>query len=141
MKDDQVLRISADFENYKKRSAREINEFKKFANKSLIKELLPVIDNLESALNLSKNDKQVDTNLIEGIDMTLKELFKILKKFNVKPIKSIGKPFDPTFHQAIIQEKTNNYPKNTVIDELQKGYMMYDKLVRPSMVTVSALKQ
>ncbi len=137
---DRFLRISAEFENYKKRSEREINEFRKYANESLIKEILSVADNLERALDSSRSDKQADTGLVEGVDMTLKEILNIFEKFSVKPVDSLGKLFDPAFHQAVMQEETDSYPGNTVINEIQKGYMMHDRLIRPAMVVVSTSK-
>lgn len=98
---DRFLRVSAEFENYKKRSVREMDEFRKFANESLIREMLTVVDNLERALNSSNNDNQANSHIAEGVDMTLKEILKVFEKFNVKPIEALGKPFDPNFHQAV----------------------------------------
>jgi molecular chaperone GrpE len=123
---DRFLRVSAEFENYKKRSAREMSEFKKFANESLIKELLIVVDNIERAINSSKDEGNSNNGLIEGIDMTLKELLKIFEKFSVKQVESLGKPFDPNFHQAVMQQENDEYPHNTVINELQKGYLIIE---------------
>ncbi len=137
---DRFLRVSAEFENYKKRSVREMDEFRKFANESLIREMLTVVDNLERALNSSNNDNQKNSPIAEGVDMTLKEILKVFKKFNVKPIEALGKPFDPNFHQAAMQEETNEHPENTVLNELEKGYMIHDRLLRPAMVVVSMPK-
>lgn len=137
---DRFLRVSAEFENYKKRSAREIDEFRKFANESLIREMLTVVDNLERALNSSNNDNQANSHIAEGVDMTLKEILKVFEKFNVKPIVALGKPFDPNFHQAAMREETNERPENTVLNELEKGYMIHDRLLRPAMVVVSMPK-
>lgn len=137
---DRFLRVSAEFENYKKRSAREMSEFRKFSNESLIKEMLSVVDNLERALDSSRSDKQADTGLVQGVDMTLKEILNIFEKFSVKPVESLGKPFDPAFHQAVMQEETDGHPENIVTNEMQKGYMMHDRLIRPSMVAVSTTK-
>ena len=137
---DRFLRVSAEFENYKKRSAREMDEFRKFANESLIREMLTVVDNLERALNSSNNDNQANSHIAEGVDMTLKEILKVFEKFNVKPIEALGKPFDPNFHQAAMQEETNEHPENTVLNELEKGYMIHDRLLRPAMVVVSMPK-
>ena len=137
---DRFLRVSAEFENYKKRSAREMSEFRKFSNESLIKEMLSVVDNLERALDSSRSDKQADTGLVEGVDMTLKEILNIFEKFSVRPVESLGKPFDPAFHQAVMQEETDAHPENIVTNEMQKGYMMHDRLIRPSMVAVSTSK-
>ncbi len=137
---DRFLRVSAEFENYKKRSAREMDEFRKFANESLLREMLTVVDNLERALNSSNNDNQANSHIAEGVDMTLKEILKVFEKFNVKPIEALGKPFDPNFHQAAMREETNEHPENTVLNELEKGYMIHDRLLRPAMVVVSMPK-
>ncbi len=138
---DRFLRVSAEFENYKKRSAREMSEFKKFANESLIKELLLVVDNMERAINSSKDEGNSNNGLVEGIDMTLKELLKIFEKFGVKQVESMGKPFDPNFHQAVMQQENDEHPNNTVINELQKGYIINERLLRPAMVVVSMAKE
>lgn len=137
---DRLLRVSADFENYKKRVAREMEDFKKFANQSLIKELLPVIDNLEMALKSSAEDKNVAQKLIDGVDLTYKEILKIFEKQCVAQIEALGQPFDPNFHEAVMREETDDHPENTVTNELQKGYLMHDRLIRPSMVVVAMPK-
>lgn len=137
---DRFLRISAEFENYKKRSAREMDDCRKYSNQSLIKEMLAVVDNLERALNSSNGNSSIDKCMADGVILTLKEILKVFEKFNVKPIESIGQSFDPNFHQAMMQEETDDYPENTVITELQKGYMIHDRLLRPSMVVVAASK-
>jgi len=137
---DRFLRVSAEFENYKKRSAREMDDLRKYANQSLIVEMLAVVDNLERALNSSNGNSSNDKCMADGVNLTLKEILKVFEKFNVKPIESIGQPFDPNFHQAMMQEETDDYPENTVITELQKGYMIHDRLLRPSMVVVAASK-
>ncbi len=133
---DRILRISAEFDNYKKRSAKEMDDFRKFANESLFKRLLTVVDNLERAI--ASGEEGADAKaLLEGIKMTHKEIVKFLESFNVKPVEAQGKPFDPVFHQAVTQQESNDYPDNTVINELQKGYLLHDRLIRPSMVVVS----
>ena len=137
---DRFLRVSAEFENYKKRSAREMDDLRKYANQSLIVEMLAVVDNLERALISSNGNSSNDKCMADGVNLTLKEILKVFEKFNVKPIESIGQPFDPNFHQAMMQEETDDYPENTVITELQKGYMIHDRLLRPSMVVVAAAK-
>jgi len=134
---DRLLRLSAEFENYKKRSSREIEEFRKFANQSLIKEMLSVVDNLELAMNSTNSHKAIDKDLLQGLEMTHREILKVFEKFNVKPIDAKDQPFDPTFHEAVMQEETNDYAKNTVINEMQRGYMIHDRLLRPSMVVVA----
>jgi molecular chaperone GrpE len=137
---DRFLRVSAEFENYKKRSVREMDDFRKYANQSLTKEMLAVVDNLERALNSSNGNNSNDKCMVDGVNMTLKEILKVFEKVNVKPIESVGQLFDPTFHQAMMQEETDEYPENTIITELQKGYMIHDRLLRPSMVVVAAPK-
>jgi molecular chaperone GrpE len=134
---DRLLRVSAEFENYKKRASREMEEFRKFSNQSLIKEMLSVVDNLELAINSTNGHETIDKGLLDGLEMTHKEILKVFEKFNVKPISAIGQPFDPTFHEAVMQEETVEYPNNTVINELQKGYLIHDRLLRPSMVVVA----
>lgn len=135
---DRLLRSTAEFENYKKRSAREFQESKKYANEAFIKQLLPVIDNLERALESSgEGADDSGQGVIEGVRMTLSEIFKVFDKFHLKPLESEGKPFDPNFHQAVIQEETNAVPENTVVKEMQKGYLLHDRLIRPAMVVVS----
>jgi molecular chaperone GrpE len=138
---DRLLRASAEFDNYKKRSSREMEEFRKFANQSLIKEMLSVVDNLELAMNSTDGHKAIDKDLLQGLEMTHKEILRVFDKFNVKPIDAKGQPFDPTFHEAVMQEETDDSPKNTVINELQRGYMIHDRLLRPSMVVVAKPKE
>lgn len=137
---DRLLRVSAEFENYKKRTTRELEEFRKFANQSLIKELLSVVDNLELAMNSTNGHEKIDQGLLQGLEMTHREILKVFEKFNVKPIEARGEVFDPTFHEAVMQEETDEYEANTVINELQKGYLIHDRLLRPSMVVVARSK-
>jgi len=137
---DRLLRVSADFENYKKRSAREMEGLRKFANESLIKEMLPVVDNLERAIDSSNNNGGTKNSIVEGVDMTLMEILKILEKFGVKPIESLGETFDPGFHEAVMQQESEDHAENTVLQEFQKGYMINDRLLRPAMVVVSKSK-
>ena len=136
---DRLLRLSAEFDNYKKRMNRQMDEFRKYANESLLKDLLPVVDNLERALNLAeeKAGEQMPESFIEGVEMTLNEILKILSRYHVTPIEAKGKPFDPVFHEAVMQEPSDDQPENTVINEFQKGYLIHDRLLRPSMVVVS----
>ncbi|MCK5783878.1 MAG: nucleotide exchange factor GrpE [Desulfobacterales bacterium] len=147
---DQLLRLSAEFENYKKRLNRQMDEFRKYANETLLKDFLFVVDNLERALNTSVENpgenpgenigESLQTCVTEGVEMTLNEILKILSKFNVTPIESLGKLFDPVFHEAVMQEESDEQSENTVINEFQKGYLIHDRLLRPSMVVVSKTK-
>ena len=137
---DRLLRVSADFENYKKRSSREMEEFRKYANQSLLKEMLSVVDNLELAINSSSDGKNTDKTLIEGLNLTLNEILRVFEKFNVTPIEAQGKTFDPAFHEAVMREETVDYPENSVVSEFQKGYLIHDRLLRPAMVVVAVPK-
>ncbi len=137
---DRLLRVSADYENYKKRSAREMEDFRKYANQSLLKEMLSVVDNLELAINVAQEEKNSDKKLIEGLNLTRNEMLRVFEKFNVKPIKARGELFDPAFHEAVMREETDDYPENTVMSEFQKGYLIHDRLLRPAMVVVAVPK-
>jgi molecular chaperone GrpE len=99
-----------------------------------------VVDNLDRAIESSSNDKHTARSMLEGVNMTLKEILKVFEQFNVKPFESLGKTFDPSLHQAVMQEETEAHPENSVVKELQKGYMMHDRLLRPAMVVVSKTK-
>ena len=134
---DRFLRVSAEFENYKKRSAREMEDFRKYANQELVKDLLPILDNLELALKSVSDEDKAANALLEGIELTRKEILRVLEKHNVKQIDALGMPFDPSFHEAVMREETDDHPENTVTTELQKGYLMHDRLIRPSMVAVA----
>jgi molecular chaperone GrpE len=135
---ESLLRVTADFENYKKRIEREMSDVRKFANESLIKELLPIVDNLERALAIEYGkNKDTFEGIREGVEMTFKELMECLQKFGVTPMDSLEKPFDPNFHHAVSQEESEKYPENMVLKELQKGYMLRDRLLRAPMVVVS----
>lgn len=137
---DRLLRVSAEFENYKKRSARDMDDFRKFANQALLKEMLSVVDNLELAITSADKNQDQDKSLKEGLDLTLKEILRVFEKFGVTPIESIGQVFDPTFHEAVMQEETDEYPENSVVTEMQKGYLIHDRLLRPAMVVVAKPK-
>ncbi len=135
---DRLLRVTAEFENYQKRMEREMNDFRKFANESLIKDILPIVDNLERALEIPyENNESAFNGMREGVQMTLNGLQESLERFGVVSIDSLDKPFDPNFHQAVMQEESEGHPDNTVSKELQKGYVMRERLLRPAMVVVS----
>lgn len=134
---ERLLRVSADFENFKKRSFKEAEEFRKYANELLLLELLTIVDNLERAIQSADSENNAVGCVVEGVEMTRKALLKIFEKFSVKRIEAIGKPFDPNFHQAMMQEASDEYPENTILREFQKGYLLHDRLLRPSMVVVS----
>ena len=137
---DKFLRASADLENFKKRSAREMEDLRKYANQSLVKDLLPVLDNLDLALKSARENDNAAEHLVDGVELIRKDILKIFEKFNIEQIESLGKAFDPRFHEAVMREETSKYSENTVINELQKGYLMHDRLIRPSMVVVAMPK-
>ncbi|MDD2735803.1 MAG: nucleotide exchange factor GrpE [Desulfuromonadaceae bacterium] len=132
---DRFLRERADLENYRKRVGREKEELLNYGNKSLLEEILPIIDNLERALAHASEDGL--GAVVEGIRMTHGMLLTALKKFSVTPIEAVGVPFDSAFHQAMAQVPTDQYEPNTVVEEYQKGYMLKERLLRPAMVTVA----
>ena len=132
---DRFLRERADLENYRKRVNREKEELLNYGNKSLLEEILPVIDNLERALEHATHDGM--GAVLEGIRMTHGMLLAALNKFSVTPIASVGSPFDPAFHQAMAQVPTDDLAPNTVVEEYQKGYLLKERLLRPAMVTVA----
>jgi len=136
---DRLLRVTAEYENYKKRMAREMEDFRKYANQALLKEMLSVVDHIELALQAA-SDASPDKCLAEGLNLTLKELSRIFEKFDVKPIEAVGKPFNPEFHEAILRETSDGVSETTVVKEMQKGYMIHQRLLRPSLVVVAVPK-
>lgn len=136
-KHDRMLRMAAELDNFRKRSAREMDELKKYANENLLHQLLTVVDNLERAIASAAAANKTDQQLVDGVALTLAEISKMLEKHHVSPIKAIGETFDPVFHQAMCQEPRMDHPPNTVVQEFQKGYLIHDRLLRPAMVVVS----
>lgn len=130
----RLLRLQADFDNYRKRVRAEKEELTQYANYNLIQKLLPVIDNMERACSAPDTSPK---GIIEGLELILKNLLDILGKEGVTPIDCRGKPFDPNCHEAVMTETSNDYPVNTVLEEFQKGYLMNDRVLRASMVKVS----
>jgi molecular chaperone GrpE len=137
---DKFLRERADLENYRKRVQKEKEEILKYGNESLIMEILPVIDNMERALAHANEEPHVA--VIEGIRLTHAMLLSALKKFGVVPIETTpGCPFDPAFHQAMHQVESSELAANTVVEEMQKGYLINDRLLRAAMVSVAVPPQ
>jgi molecular chaperone GrpE len=137
---DRLLRASAEFDNYKKRTTREMRDVVRYANEKLFKEIINVVDNLERAIKSAEQEGKEDDPLLQGVRLTLNEVEKILERHKVEPIKSLGETFDPNFHQAMMQQESADHPANTVISEMQKGYKLHDRLLRPAMVVVSKAK-
>ncbi len=133
---ERFLRTAAELDNFLKRKEREVSDLRKYANQNLLRELLNVVDNLERAIGATQDPGNTD-GLVEGVDMTRKELLKIFEKFGVTRIDAVDQTFDPNLHEAVMQEENADVPENTVIRELQKGYQIHDRLLRPAMVVVS----
>lgn len=135
---DRYLRQLAELENFKKRIIREKEETLRFANETIVKDLLPVVDNLERALtHATENDGENAKALIEGVEMVLKGLLDTLARHGVSPVLAVGQPFDPAVHEAVAQIESDTVPASTVVDEYSKGYLLRERLVRPAMVSVS----
>lgn len=134
---DKYLRLAAEFENYKKLVQKQKQEYVQFANESMLKELLPVIDNLERALKHAK-ESHGQQGLIQGVELTLKQATETLARFGVRPIASLGAPFDPAQHQAVARRESPTAKENTVIEEYQKGYLLHDRILRAAMVVVAS---
>ncbi len=133
---DLYVRSQAEIDNLKKRFQKEKADLYKFSNESLIKKLLSVGDNLEKAISHSKNDNSLDA-LREGVELTLKGLMDTLEREGLESVKALDEPFDPNFHEAVSELQDNSVKPGTVIQELQKGFILNQRLIRPTMVIVS----
>ena len=133
---DRFLRQVAELDNVKKRSAREREEVARFANEALIKDLLPVVDNLERAIAHASGGGN-GKPLVEGVEMVLKGLLDVLAKHGVTQISAVGQPFDPSKHEAMAQVEDESHEPNSVVEELHKGYTLRDRLLRPALVSVA----
>jgi molecular chaperone GrpE len=136
---EKYLRLVAEIDNYKKRIYRERAELLRTANEGLLLEFLPVLDNLERALKVARSSHSPATNeaLIEGIDITLRLFKGVLEKAGVKEIESVGQAFDPTVHHAVEQVESADDPENTVVEEILRGYLLDQRVLRPALVKVS----
>ena len=128
------MRLMADFQNYKKRVEKEKSDIYSYANEKLVTELLNVLDNFERALEHEGEDKSFH----EGMQMIFKQLFDVLEKSGLKEIPALGEEFDPNFHNAVMNEDTEEYESGTVSGVMQKGYTLNGKVIRPSMVKVAS---
>lgn len=133
---DRMLRIAADYENYKKRAEKEKSGFMKYATERFIKDLIPSLDDLERAIASSNNPTDFES-FREGVKIIYKQLNNVLTKYSVTPIEALGKKFDPNLHEAVMQMPSKK-PEDTVVQEFQKGYLLHDRIIRPSKVVVSA---
>jgi molecular chaperone GrpE len=134
---DKMLRHQADLENTRKRLDREKQEFIKFANEGLILNLLNVLDDLERTVDLAESTKQDLPAFLKGIEMILAHLYEMLKEHGVKPIEAEGKIFDPNYHEALMQVENKDLPEHTIVEVLQKGYLIYERILRTAKVKVS----
>ena len=133
---DNYLRSQAEMENMKKRFQKDKQELIKYGNETLTKQLLPVADNLEKALDHSEDENSIEA-LREGVDLTLKGLMNVLEKAGVEVVEAVGAPFDPNFHEAVSEQEDDRVAPGTVLKELQKGYLLNQRLIRPAMVIVN----
>ena len=133
---DHLLRLQADFDNYRKRTQKEKTEIIKYASERVIGDLLPVLDNFERAVSAAQINPDFSA-FSQGVEMILRQLQTALSKEGLKAIEAIGQPFDPNLHDAVLRVESEEHPENTVVDELQKGYYLKEKVLRPSMVKVS----
>ncbi|WP_068555929.1 nucleotide exchange factor GrpE [Thermotalea metallivorans] len=133
----RLMRLSADFQNHRKRVEKEKADLYQFANEKMIIDLLPILDNLERALHSSKEEGNKEDGIVEGIAMVLQQFKDILKKHGVEEIQAQDATFDPNMHHAVMQEDHDGYESNRIIDVFQKGYTLHGKVIRPSMVKVA----
>ncbi|MGA2035023.1 MAG: nucleotide exchange factor GrpE [Thermoguttaceae bacterium] len=133
---DRVLRSQAELENYRKRASREIEDNRRFANLPLLRDLLPVMDNMERAIGAAEKSQDASA-LLEGIKLVARQFADVLARNHCVPIPALNQPFDPHLHQAISQQATDEFPPGTVVLVSQPGYQLYDRVVRPSQVIVS----
>jgi len=133
---EKILYLQADFENFKKLKTKEKVETLKFGNEALIKEFIPIVDNLEMALNHASSTDDYNS-ILEGVKLTFNEFLKVLEKSGVTRIDAVGKKFDPNLHEAFYQEERDDIEPDTVISEFQKGYLLNERLIRPSRVILS----
>ncbi|EMT47094.1 nucleotide exchange factor GrpE [Anoxybacillus flavithermus] len=134
--ENRLLRLHADFDNYRRRVRLDMEAAEKYRAQSLVADLLPILDNFERALQVQVEDEKAKS-LLQGMEMVYRALIEALKKEGVEAIESVGKPFDPHVHQAVMQVDDQNYEPNTVVEEFQKGYKLKDRVIRPAMVKVN----
>jgi len=132
----QLQRLQADFDNFRKRTQKEKVELIKYASERLVVELLPVLDNFDRAVSAAKVNPDF-TSFSQGVEMILRQMQTALSKEGLKAMEAVGQPFDPNLHDAVLRVASDEHPENTVVEELQKGYYLKEKVLRPCMVKVS----
>ncbi|MFQ5892681.1 MAG: nucleotide exchange factor GrpE [Nitrospinota bacterium] len=135
--EERYLRLAAEFENYKKRMERERATAIAYANEALLEKLLPVVDNLERALAAAKADTSHD-GLVAGVELTLRELHEFLRREGVEPIEAVDGPFDPTIHEAVYTQPSQDVPEGDVIEQIERGYRYKERILRPAKLIVSS---
>lgn len=133
---DRVLRLQAEMENLRNRTSREIGDVRRYASMPLLQDLLPVVDNIERAIEAAENTPDAES-LVEGFKLVAQQLAAVLARHNCSAIEALGQPFDPNLHEAISQQPSAEHPAGTVILTTQTGYRLHDRVVRPSQVIVS----
>ncbi|WP_083402083.1 nucleotide exchange factor GrpE [Bacillus sp. MUM 116] len=134
--DNRYLRLQADFDNFRRRSRLDQEASEKYRAQKLVTDLLPALDNFERAMKVEVDNEQTKS-LLQGMEMVYRGILDALKKEGLEPIEAVEKEFDPHMHQAVMQESNENYGSNIIIEEFQKGYLLKDRVIRPSMVKVN----
>lgn len=137
---DRALRTQAELENYRRRMQRERDEDRRYAALPLVRDLLPGLDNLQRALDAAQHTDDLAA-MLQGVEMVAAQIQEILTRHGAEPIAAVGEPFDPNRHEAITQMPSTEHPPMTVIDEIERGYMLHDRVIRPSKVIVSVAPQ
>ena len=135
--EDKLIRQNADMVNYRKRKEEEVNRMLKFCNEDLIKDILPILDNFERAISMESGLTEVEKKFLDGFKMVYANLQGVMEKYDVKMIDGSNKPFDPVYHNAILLEKREGVEPGLVLEILQKGYLLKEKVIRAAMVKVS----
>jgi molecular chaperone GrpE len=133
---DMMLRLAAELDNYKKRVAKERESLIRYAAQDVLQELIPVLDNFERAIESADKSKDF-VSFLEGVKMIYKNMYDVMGRKGLVGIDAVGETFDPNIHEAVMQVTSEEHPENVVVEELQKGYMLHDRVIRPSMVVVS----
>ncbi|MGK7377817.1 nucleotide exchange factor GrpE [Planococcus sp. 1R117A] len=132
----KYLRLMADYDNFKRRTQKDKQDAEKFRAQSLLTDLLPVMDNFDRALAVEAKSEEA-ASILKGLEMVRNNLLEAVKREGLEEVKALGEPFDPNFHQAVMQEKDENAESGSVLMELQKGYTLKGRVLRPSMVKVN----